>query len=117
MPTIRSARRATFLCSSATRVDRFTRARTEIPMTTLRIAFGALVLLPSLFARADDASSDATADPDAAAPAASPAQQEAAAARDAARRAMLRGPMSIDIRDQAKLALPSGYVYVPMPEA
>jgi uncharacterized membrane-anchored protein len=83
----------------------------------LRIAFSALVVLTTLFARADDPSNDATPDPDTSSADMASIRQEAEAAGDAARRAMVAGPTSIELRDQAKLALPAGFVYVPMPEA
>ncbi|HTO59011.1 MAG TPA: DUF2167 domain-containing protein, partial [Pseudomonadales bacterium] len=79
-------------------------------LRTLSVAF---LVVTTLSAQADDATSDA----DRVSADVASARQEADAAREAARRAMVRGPTSIELRDQAKLALPAGFVYVPMPEA
>ncbi len=47
----------------------------------------------------------------------SSAQQQAKAAWQAAGAAMIRGPNTIELRDQAQLALPSGYGFIPKKEA
>lgn len=50
-------------------------------------------------------------------PAQSPAQQQAQAAWQAASDAMIHGPSTIELRDQAQLELPYGYGFVPQQQA
>ncbi len=47
----------------------------------------------------------------------SPAQQQAQAAWQTAGAAMIHGPSTIELRDQAQLALPSGYGFIPQKPA
>lgn len=47
----------------------------------------------------------------------SPAQQQSHAAWQAAGAAMIHGPNAIDLRDQAQLALPTGYGFIPQKQA
>ena len=47
----------------------------------------------------------------------SPAQQQARAAWQAAGAAMIHGPNTIELRDQAQLGLPSGYGFIPQKQA
>jgi uncharacterized membrane-anchored protein len=45
------------------------------------------------------------------------AEQEQKQAFDAARKVQVTGPADVALRDQAKLKLPAGFVYIPQPEA
>jgi uncharacterized membrane-anchored protein len=60
---------------------------------------------------AEAAPAEATAEP-----ALSPAEQKSAAAWRAAQDAMVSGPASVPLRDQAKIDVPDGYAYVPVKE-
>lgn len=57
------------------------------------------------------------ADDEEAEPESSPAQQQAQAAWQAASAAMIHGPSTIELRDQAQLELPYGYGFVPQQQA
>ena len=46
-----------------------------------------------------------------------PRQQQVKATREAARNAMVRGPASVPLRDQATLSLPEGFGFIPRKEA
>jgi len=85
-----------------------------------RLVFIALVVLTAAAggARADDPPpADASPNDGAESQAESPAQREARAAFADGKRVMVRGPSTVELRDQAKLALPNGYVFIPKPEA
>jgi uncharacterized membrane-anchored protein len=74
-------------------------------------------LAPAMAAEAEPAAAAVEATEAAPAePALSPAEQKSAAAWRAAQEAMVSGPASVPLRDQAKIDVPDGYAYVPVKE-